>query len=93
MCLCRLDRGLWLFLLLVALALSGFMIWKTLSDWQARQVVTTLNTLTKSVEGKMDIPRDVVMYCADLSWDQYNHNHVENSVTTRRKQRKRQIWV
>ena len=45
-----------------ALTLSGFMIWKTLSDWQARQVVTTLNTLTKSIEGKMNIPRDVVIY-------------------------------
>ena len=47
-----LDRALWLLLLTAALALAGFMVWRTLADWQDRQVVTTLKTITKPVEGE-----------------------------------------
>ena len=46
------DRCLWLLLLLSSLALSGFMIWQTVTDWRAWQVQTTLKTLTKPVEGE-----------------------------------------
>ena len=42
---------MWLVLLLSALALSGFMISRTMTDWRARQVITTLATLTKPVQG------------------------------------------
>ena len=45
------DRCLWLLLLFSSLALSGFMIWQTVTDWRARQVQTTLKTLTKPVDG------------------------------------------
>ena len=47
-----LDRVLWLFLFLGSIALAGFMIITTVQDWQERQVVTTLKTMSKPVTGK-----------------------------------------
>ena len=46
-----LDRVLWLLILTASLALGGFMVWHTLNDWQERQVVTTLKTITEPVQG------------------------------------------
>lgn len=46
------DRILWLMLTVGSLGLAGYMITTTLVDWQARQVVTTLKTLTSDIEGK-----------------------------------------
>ena len=47
-----LDRVLWLLLFLGSIALAAYMITTTVKDWQDRQVVTTLKTMSKPVTGK-----------------------------------------
>ena len=47
-----LDRVLWLLLFLGSIALAGYMTSTAIQDWQTRQVVTTLKTMSKPVTGK-----------------------------------------
>ena len=51
--LSRPDRLLWLLLLAAALTLAGYMISMTLIDWQQEPTITTLQSVSKPVEGNI----------------------------------------
>ena len=64
-----LDRVLWLLLFLGSIALAAYMITTTVKDWQDRQVVTTLKTMSKPVTGKnnkVTNPRPFGQVCIDI---------------------------
>ena len=63
------DRLFWRLLFLGSVSLAAYMITTTVQDWQDRQVVTTLKTMSKPVTGKnnkVTNPRPFGQVCINL---------------------------